>query len=296
MSALKGDKALIANSKRTSSDESNYDDKASLAPPMTISHKVQFWSEDTLATRTDEIAQEVAIALVYNGISHVVMMASPFDLNDLALGFSLSEDIIKHPREIHDICITQQPLGIEVNIEIASGPMAALKQQRRNMTGRTGCGLCGAESLQQAVIPLNKMDVSKAPDINHKAIQTAVINLNKHQPLQQITGAVHGAAWCDQQGNIRLIKEDVGRHNALDKLIGAMYQPQTSNTQAIDLSQGFALISSRASYEMVTKASRAGITLLVAVSAPTALAIDLAKQANITLVGFARNGRHTIYT
>ncbi|NQY36616.1 MAG: formate dehydrogenase accessory sulfurtransferase FdhD [Alteromonadaceae bacterium] len=268
---------------------------------MTISQKVQFWSEDTVITRTDEIAQEVAIALVYNGISHVVMMASPFDLSDLALGFSLSEGIIKHTREIHDICITHQPLGIEVNIEIASGPMSALKLQRRNMTGRTGCGLCGAESLQQAVRPLAKMDVSKAPRINHKAIQTAVINLNKHQPLQQITGAVHGAAWCDLQGNILKIKEDVGRHNALDKLIGAMYDQaksgkESSNTLPVDLSQGFALISSRASYEMVTKASRAGITLLVAVSAPTALAINLAKQANLTLVGFARNGRHTIYT
>ena len=286
--------ALMASDANENASEST-DLQQCQAPKTSVSREVQFWSQDTLVTKTDEIAQEVAVALVYNGISHVVMMTSPRDLKELALGFSLSEGIIQHPHEIRDINITHQPLGIEVNIEIAPGPMTALKQQRRNMTGRTGCGLCGAESLAQAVRPLTKVDVNLANNIGHKAIQSAVNNLNKHQPLQQLTGAEHGAAWCDTEGKILMVKEDVGRHNALDKLIGALYH-QEKNTQPVDLSQGFALISSRASYEMVTKASHAGISLLVAVSAPTAMAIELAKQTNITLIGFARHGRHTIYT
>jgi FdhD protein len=248
-----------------------------------------------MTEQLDPIAAEVAVALVYNGISHVVMMASPGDLEELALGFSLSEGIIAHPREIQDIHCSYLPLGIEVNITINARAMSQLKQQRRNMTGRTGCGLCGAESLQQAMRPLNVKPHGKAQSIEFEAIQNAVAHFQSWQPLQQQCGAVHGAAWCDAAGEIQLVKEDVGRHNALDKLIGALYQPKYK-LAPLELSQGFALISSRASYEMVSKASRVGMRYLVAVSAPTTLAIEVAKQVDLTLVGFARSGRQTHYS
>ena len=243
----------------------------------------------------DLVAREIAVALIYNGISHVVMMASPGDLEALALGFSLSEGIIADAREIQDISCSYQNLGIEVNITINARAMSQLKQQRRNMTGRTGCGLCGAESLQQAMRPTNAKPQGQAANIEFEAIQKAVISLEQWQPLQQQCGAVHGAAWCNGAGEILLVKEDVGRHNALDKLIGALFKP-SHKIEPLELSEGFALISSRASYEMVTKASRAGMRYLVAVSAPTTLAIEVAKQVDLTLIGFARSGRHTIYS
>jgi FdhD protein len=243
----------------------------------------------------DPVAREVAVALVYNGISHVVMMASPGDLEELALGFSLSEGIIAHAREIQDIHCSSQPLGVEVNITVNARAMSKLKQQRRNMSGRTGCGLCGAESLQQAMRPMNTQSLGKTAKIEFEAIQNAIAKLGQWQPLQQQCGAVHGAAWCNAAGEILLVKEDVGRHNALDKLIGELFKP-SHKIAPLDVSEGFALISSRASYEMVSKASRVGMRYLVAVSAPTTLAIEVAKQVDLTLIGFARSGRHTIYS
>ncbi|KGK00321.1 formate dehydrogenase accessory sulfurtransferase FdhD [Thalassotalea sp. ND16A] len=255
---------------------------------------------DSLTSAMDNIAEETAVALVYNGISHVVMMSTPSDLYDLAMGFSLTEKIVRDASEILDISASEQELGIELNITVTSRAIWRLKQQRRNMTGRTGCGLCGAESLQQAMnnqptastsSQSNKQQPRELSEVTNQAIQKAVVSLQAHQPLQQLTGAVHGAAWCDESGNIKLIREDIGRHNALDKLIGAL------NTSKVDINHSsFVLISSRASYEMISKAQVAGITMLVAVSAPTALAINIAKNTGMTLVGFARNGRHTIYS
>lgn len=278
----------------TASDaESNSDLGEGLAP--TQIKQVQLVSALGVREKLDPVGVEIAVALIYNGISHVVMMASPGDLEALALGFSLSEGIITHAREIQDIDCSYQPLGIEVNITVNARAISKLKQQRRNMTGRTGCGLCGAESLQQAMRPITTNSLGKAANIEFPAIQNAVANLEQWQPLQQQCGAVHGAAWCNTIGEILLVKEDVGRHNALDKLIGALHQPYHKR-DPVDLSQGFALISSRASYEMVSKASRVGMRYVVAVSAPTALAIEVAKQVDLTLVGFARNGRHTIYS
>lgn len=248
----------------------------------------------------DYVAEETAIALVYNGISHVVMMSTPNDLHDLALGFSLSEKIINNASEILDISAVKQELGIELNITVTSRAMWQLKQQRHNMTGRTGCGLCGAESLQQAMksnlIKTIDVDRTESPPrelskTTNQAIQKALASLQAHQPLQQQTGAVHGAAWCNENGSIKLIREDIGRHNALDKLIGALCISDITINHS-----SFLLISSRASYEMISKAQVMGITLVVAVSAPTALAITIAKNSGMTLVGFARNGRHTIYS
>ena len=250
------------------------------------------WQQGQTLDALDSIAEEIPVAMIYNGISHVVMMASPCDLEDFALGFSLSEGIIRKPEEIYGLDVVMadpQSLaaGIEIQISITTQRSMQLKQRRRNLTGRTGCGLCGAESLQQAIRPVKP--VPPLPPAAPAAVQAAISQLTEKQPLQAITGACHGAAWCDKTGNIQLLREDVGRHNALDKLLGAL---QRENT---DLSNGFALVSSRASYEMVHKASSCGISTLVAVSAPTGLALNLAKQAGLNLIGFARTGRHVIY-
>ncbi len=244
------------------------------------------WHAGELVEGSDTVAAEVAVALVYNGISHVVMMATPADLEDFALGFSLSEGILASPKQLLDYEEISTDKGIELALTIAAEPFAALKQRRRNLVGRTGCGLCGAESLEQAIAIPNR--ISAELSISHVALQRAIAGIGDGQLLQQQTGAVHGAAWCNTEGEILLLREDVGRHNALDKLLGAMSQQE--------LEEGFVLVTSRASYEMVAKAASANIALLAAVSAPTSLAIELAERAGLTLVGFGRADRHVIYT
>jgi formate dehydrogenase accessory protein FdhD len=249
---------------------------------------VRDWRDGAARATGDTLIRELPVALVYNGVSHVVMMATPTRLEDFALGFSLSEGILERPGELYELDIREGELGIEVAMTIAGERFAALKDLRRNLAGRTGCGLCGAESLQQAV--RRPAPVTGEQCIPHGAIERAVRELTHHQPLQAQTGAAHGAAWCDPAGAIVELCEDVGRHNALDKLIGARCRAPDA------WAAGFALISSRASYEMVVKAASQGIAILAAVSAPTALAVELAEAANLTLVGFARPGRHMIYT
>lgn len=241
------------------------------------------------ATATDTVAEETPVAMVYNGISHAVMMASPCDLQDFALGFSLTEGILSRPDQLFSLEVQPGDDGISLEMHIAGDRFAALREQRRNMTGRTGCGLCGTESLSQAVrrIP----SVAPGPVPEDEVVQAALRSLRDHQPLQGRTGATHGAAWCAPDGRIVDVREDVGRHNALDKLIGARMRGH--GDRAFD--QGFVLISSRASFEMVQKSASVGIRCLVAVSAPTALAIREARKAGMTLIGFARPGRHVIY-
>ncbi len=238
----------------------------------------------------DDIVCEQAIAMVYNGISHVVMMATPEHIEDFALGFSLSEGILEQPSQLYSLDLQPRDEGIEVAMHINAERFQKLKQARRNLTGRTGCGLCGAESLEQAI--RKPKPVTTQQTFSHHAIEQAVAQLEANQPLQAQTGAVHGAALCNKQGHIELLREDVGRHNSLDKLFGASYTANLTHP----LAEHFILISSRASYEIVIKAAAMGIEMLVAVSAPTRLAIELAEQVNITLVGFARPGRHMIYT
>lgn len=241
------------------------------------------------SARTDWVAEEVPVALVYNGVSHAVMMATPTDLYDFALGFSLTEGILCSPEELFSLAIRRVANGVEVDMHIDGERFAALRERRRSLTGRTGCGLCGTESLAQAIRPTGR--VSPAPPPSDQAVQVALENLHLHQPLQEATGATHGAAWCDRDGRIVRVREDVGRHNALDKLIGASVSAAGGSAFA----DGFALVSSRASYEMVQKGTSVGMTCLVAVSAPTALAIREARKAGMTLIGFARQGRHVVY-
>ena len=236
----------------------------------------------------DNIAVETPVAFVYNGISHAVMLATPDCLQEFALGFSLSEGIVDNAADVRDIEVESSDQGQVLNIQISNEAAFKLKQHRRNLTGRTGCGLCGTEALEHAIQSIRR--VQHTTQAKADAIISALQNLKLHQPLQNITGSVHGAAWSNLNGNIQLCREDVGRHNALDKLLGACVNAN------INLTEGFAVISSRASYEMIQKAGRCGISIVVAVSAPTTLAIDIAEHANMMLCGFARDGQFVIYS
>lgn len=245
------------------------------------------WQPGGNLPQQDWVAEEVPVAISYNGISHAVMMATPLDLSDFALGFSLTEGIIQSAQQLYDCELHQHPEGMELRLQIPSRQQHQLQAHRRNLQGRTGCGLCGVESLQQVQRDIARL--SAQPKVCDHAIQAALEQLPSWQPLRRATGACHGAAWCDSQGQIMLSREDVGRHNALDKLIGALARADFQRDN------GFALVSSRASFEMVQKAAAAGIGNLVAVSAPTALALDCAQRYGVNLIGFARPGRHCRY-
>jgi len=257
------------------------------SPPGTVAIRKSEWRDGESVVSTDLVIEEIPVALVYNGISHAVMMATPVDLEDFALGFSLSEGILASPNELLDVDIHSSNLGIELNLRVPGRAFQRIKEQRRTLAGRSGCGLCGVESLEQALSippPLNT-----AFSVSPQAISEAAKAFLDHQPLQQQTGACHGAAWCNPEGEILVAREDVGRHNALDKLLGVKERGSFD-------SLGFALISSRASYEMVIKCARLELPAIVALSAPTSLAVDMAHQLGITLIGFASPGRHLIYT
>lgn len=250
---------------------------------------VEVWCEQKTSKADDLVATETAVALVYNGISHVVMMASPIDLESFALGFSLSEGIVSGAEDIYQTVVAVLDQGIEVSLTISNQCFTKLKDRRRNLSGRTGCGLCGAESLQQVRLPIATVVADFT--VPHDAIAIAIRALPEHQTLQALTGALHGAAWCDIAGNILQVCEDIGRHNALDKLIGKLcLAGQLGQNQP-----GFLLISSRASYEILQKSAMVNIGFVVAISAPTSMAIDIAEQADITLVGFSRQHRHVGY-
>lgn len=237
---------------------------------------------------SDELAQEVPIALEYNGISHATVLATPCDLEDFAYGFSYTEGIIRSAADIYDLDITVRDNGIVIQATIASACLNQLKLRRRSLAGRTGCGLCGLESLDEVQRALDPLPLRPAT-ITTRAITTATEQLRKLQPLHLLTGATHAAGWADIQGQVGPVREDVGRHNALDKLIGHLLRTQT------DTAPGFAVISSRASFEMVQKAASAGISTLVAVSAPTGYAVQMAQNLNVMLAGFARQDMFTVY-
>lgn len=258
--------------------------------------KVNRWTNGALTEAEDKVAEETPIAFIYNGISHAVMLATPQDLEDFALGFSLSEGILQSKSELYGIEIVPQEQGIELRLEVATEAFVKLKEKRRNLLGRTGCGLCGAESLEQALrlpeIYSERLRASKnaasslAVDAN--SIIKAFRTIQTTQVLQQVTGATHACAWVNTQGEIVMLREDVGRHNAMDKLIGAL-------AKQAQLDAGFVLTSSRASVEMVQKVALAGLTMLAAISAPTGLATRVAEDFGVTLVGFLRDNQFVIY-
>lgn len=236
----------------------------------------------------DHVAEEVPVAFVYNDEPFAVMMATPSDLTDFATGFALSEGIVEAAADVAVERIEHLIEGIEIRLRIPPGRAEALERRRRSMSGRSGCGICGSELLEAAL--RWPAPVSAQPRVAVPALRRALQELRQSQVINALTGATHAAGWAALDGGLRLSREDVGRHNALDKLIGAMH------VASEDPGTGFLVVTSRASYEMAMKAASAGIALMAAVSAPTALAISLADRANLTLVGFARDDGHAVYT
>ena len=216
-----------------------------------------------------------------------VMMATPCDLEDFARGFTLTERIVQKPSEIYGIEVEPKGRGFEVEIEIASQRMVGLQEQRRSMAGRTGCGLCGVESLAAALRPV-PVTASSVP-VSRRSIERAMAALPGHQAINRDNGATHAAGWAAADGTLLAVREDVGRHNALDKLAGALARQGSVGDG------GFVVVTSRCSYEMVQKAAAIGAAAIAAVSAPTSLAIETAEQANLALVAFVREGRLTAY-
>jgi phenylacetyl-CoA:acceptor oxidoreductase accessory protein len=253
------------------------------------------------ATRTEDlVAEEVPVALVYGGISHAVMLATPEDLEDFALGFSCSEGILARSSELYDLEQISQASGIELRMEIRAERQLALAERRRTLAGRTGCGLCGIDSLDQLAARMCIPDRAAGPlprvSIGPGALRRAETELRSQQRLFDLTGAVHAAAWCAPDGSVLLMREDVGRHNALDKLIGARLSARRGVPPGECFADGFVLMTSRASYEIVQKAATVGISVVAAVSAPTGMAVRLAEAAGVTLIGFARGGQHSVYS
>ncbi|MDE2248520.1 MAG: formate dehydrogenase accessory sulfurtransferase FdhD [Xanthomonadaceae bacterium] len=260
------------------------------ASPGYVTRQIERWRAGRLEWTLDQVAEERPVAMVYNGVSFAVMMATPHDLADFALGFSLSEGLIQSPAQLLDLQVNTLLEGIELVMTVAGQAHGAHLDRvaERLLPGRSGCGICGTRELERAIRQPATVRGEVAPSL--AGLERALADLKACQPMNAATGAVHAAGWADASGELALVREDVGRHNALDKLIGALHHA------AIEPSNGFALITSRASYEMVTKAASAGFTVLAAVSAPTALAIELARSAGLTLIGFARPGSHNVYT
>lgn len=235
-----------------------------------------------------DVAVETPVNLIYGTIPYAVMMASPLDLEDFAYGFSLTEGVIEAPSEIRDVKIETVSGGIRLLIDLAPERLHRHLARVRNIAGRTACGLCGIEDL--ADLPQAKPVKSPGRPLPLSAIQTALRQLESEQDLNRLTRAVHGAAWFTHGGQLVALREDVGRHNALDKLIGHLLR------NAIAPGDGFAIITSRCSYEMVEKAAIWGSAVLVAVSAPTSLAIERAMALNVTLIAIARGDSVTSFT
>ncbi len=234
------------------------------------------------------VAEEVPVALVYDGSTHAVMMASPIDLADFALGFSLTEGIVRSAAQIQSLDIVEHGCGIELRMWLVSEAGRSHRERRRALVGPTACGLCGIESLEQAVTAPPRVEAEA--EWTADEIRAAVESLAPMQALNQMTGAVHGAAFWRPGEGLAVIREDVGRHNALDKLAGAMAR------EGIDAASGIVVLTSRVSVEMVQKAAAMGAAVIAAISAPTALAIRTADAAGITLVAVARRDAFEIFT
>lgn len=257
--------------------------------PAQRTFAVSRWRHGVLTAEVDHLAEEVPVALEYNGISHAVMLATPADLEDFALGFSLSEGIVDAVGDIYGVDVEAGVQGITVRVEIATGAFVALKGRRRAVAGRTGCGLCGTESLDEVM--RTPEPVRSQAEFDPRLFEHAFAVLHKRQALLRDTGATHAAAWMRPDGEIALVREDVGRHNALDKLAGALARGGRE-----DIARGAVIVTSRASYEMVQKTAAIGAGVLAAVSGPTAMAVRLADTAGITLAGFVRGGTMVVYS
>jgi FdhD protein len=234
------------------------------------------------------VPEETAIAFTFNGTTHAVMMATPSDLEDFGVGFALTEGLVEEPGEIASLDVFATPLGIELRAWLPEHRAKAYVARRRSMAGPTGCGLCGIESLEEATRPAPF--VSNASCFNSEVIVQAMASLPAEQKLNRQTHAVHAAGFWTPSRGLVAVREDVGRHNALDKLIGALARA------GIAAAHGIVLLTSRVSIELIQKTARLGAPVVAAVSAPTAAGIRLAENCGITLVAIARGQDFEIFT
>ncbi len=262
-------------------------DKMTPGKPVAVELHVERWRRGEVAQELDLVAEEMPVALLYHGVPHAVMLATPADLEDYAVGFTLSEGLVARPDEIRGVEVSCGEEAVEIRITVAWERFSALIDRRRNLTGRTGCGLCGEERMEQAI----REPKPVGPGIRMSAadLHDAIAQLAQMQPINSRTGSVHAAAWVVPGKGIQLVREDVGRHNALDKAIGALVRA------GVDPAGGALLLTSRASFEMVQKSAAVGVTFIAALSAPTAFAVRRAERAGLTLVAFAREHQHVVY-
>jgi FdhD protein len=254
--------------------------------PASRRSAVQWRSAAPLESIARETPTEAAVGLSFDGRPHTVLMATPADLRDLAVGFTITEAVAAGA-DILDVEVQETDLGWLADVRLRPGALQR-KARPRTLEGRSSCGLCGVQRLADAVRPLPS--VGQGARVSHQAIQRAVDALDDAQALGRLTRATHAAAFATADGALVLVREDVGRHNALDKLAGAMAG------ESADAQTGFVLVTSRCSFEMVEKTARMGCSMLVAVSAPTDLAIQRAETAGLTLVALARSDGHTVFT
>ena len=249
-----------------------FDELKSIAASGTLNGALTIW----------QLPEEVPVAIMINSKSYAVMMATPADLQDFAIGFALSEGLVVHSSHIGNILVMPSGEGYGVDLAIDESKFIRERMVSRSMEGRVGCGLCGIEEMADAVRMPNRKLFS--PEISSATIAKAFEALPSFQPMNQLNRTVHAAAWCSIDASILLAREDVGRHNALDKLIGAMARENIRPTD------GFVLMSSRCSFELVQKCATVGIGALATISAPTALALKLARQAGLKLAALSKQG------
>jgi FdhD protein len=254
-------------------------DEASLAASRPATGQITR-SDGSMAEILWQVPEEVPVALMFNSESFAVMMATPADLEDFGVGFSLAERVVGEAGDIAGVIAMPVDNGFAVDIALRDGVVP--RATRRAIEGRSGCGLCGVEDIAEVVRPVRQ--VERSFTLTEPAVRRAFEALPAHQPMNRLNHSVHAAAWCDRSGQVLFAREDVGRHNALDKLIGALIR------QKIDPGSGFVAMSSRCSFELVQKAAAAGIPYLATISAPTALALKLAGDANIGLAVASREG------
>lgn len=240
-----------------------------------------------MAEREETVIDEVPVGLVYAGDLFSVMLATPTDLEDFATGFSLSEGIVGSAEELAVTAIDEVTDGVRIRMELPVERLAALLRRKRNLMGGSGCGRCGTDSFAEALRPLDP--VRSTARIAPEAIRRAMAALPSGQRLNRETGAVHAAGFAHPDGRLVAVREDVGRHNALDKLIGALTRT------GVDPAGGFVVVSSRCSFEMVHKTAAAGIPLIAAISAPTSLCVGFAEAVGVGVVAYVRDGRFTVY-
>lgn len=245
-----------------------------------------------VSTQRDALAEEVPVAIRCNGQPFAVMMASPLDLADFAHGFALTEQLVDESAQLLDLRVGEALDGYTLDLQLPADLAERAAQRARMLDARSGCGICGSRELEQH-LALPPALAGDDPLLDAAALQRGLAQLPQRQQLNQATGATHAAAWCDRHGDIVCLREDVGRHNALDKLIGALRRAGAPTAVSAG---GFVLLTSRASYEMVLKSARAGIAVVAAVSAPTALAVATAASCGVTLIAFARGSDCSIYT